>query len=205
MKRFLAALLALTLCLSLAACGGGSEPAPASGSAEPSSSAPAPEAGGDAESAGDAGDAGAEAPSDLSTVDSYTEIPVLKYIQDDLIPVPADLVGSWWNFAGGFVDGRDLTQEEAEAIAADYGGYLACNFEEENASITKEPYILYGPYAVQEDGYTVLLALEDMEDGTARPFVGVFADIDGTRVMVMISAADPNTALYMAEPAGDAG
>ena len=142
---------------------------------------------------------------DLAEVDSYTEIPVLNYIADKLIPVPADLVGSWWNFAGGFVEGRDMTQEEADAVSAAYGGYLACNFEAENASITKEPYIQYGPYEVQEDGYTVVLALTDMETQTDCTYVGVFADIDGRRVMVMLSAADPNTALYMAELGEDAG
>lgn len=143
---------------------------------------------------------------DLAEVNSYTEIPILNYIADKLIPVPADLVGSWWNFAGGFVDGRDMTQEEADAVSEAYGGYLACNFDETgNASITKEPYIQYGPYKVQEDGYTVLLQLQDMETSADCTYVGVFADIDGRRVMVMLSAADPNTALYMAEPAGDAG
>lgn len=203
-KKLLALLMALTLCLSLAACGGGSKPAPA----EPSSTAPAPESTPEADPAPESGsEAGgdAAAPSDFTAVESYTEIPVLDYVKDKLIPVPANLVGSWWNFSGGIVNGRDMTQEEAAAVTESYSGYLACNFEPENASITKEPYILYGPYTVREDGYTVLLELENMEDGTACPYVGVFAEMDGTQVMVMISSADPSTALYMAELGEDAG
>lgn len=205
MKKLLCLLLALTLCLALAACGGNSEPAPASGSASPSSAAPEPESESESEAGPEpAGDGGA-APADFSAVTSYTEIPVLNGIKDKLIPVPAGLVGSWWNFAGGLLDGRDMTQEEAEAVVAAYGGYLACNFDPENASITKEPYILYGPYTVQEDGYTVLLKLENMEDGTSCPYVGVFTEMDGTQVMVMISSADPSTVLYMAALGEDAG
>ena len=282
MKKFLAALLALTLCLSLAACGG-DEAAPAPGSAG------APAGGGSVDISGavatlnDAiaalneigdvinanldvvpqelvnvmNDIGTElegykteladpslsqnrldeiaadlegAPAaiadlksdveeiigglrDLAEVKSYTEIPVLDFIADKLIPVPDTLANTehQWRFSGGFVDGRDMTQEEMDALVETYGdgiSHLYCIFDETgNVSITTEPYIQYGPYEVQEDGYTVILTPTAYTDETQTvcSYVSVFTEIGGQRVMVMINADDPTTALYMVEEFGDAG
>lgn len=197
MKKLLALLLALTLCLSLAACGGGSEPAPAPAApAEPSSAAPAPEAGGNAGNAG--------APADFSAVKSYTEIPALA--RADAIPVPDLMEKSYWEFDGAVRNDEAMTQEETDAFLEYYGYPPACFFDKENnAAITREPFSLYGPFTILDDGYTVLLSLGREDDGKTCNYVCMFSMLESGMVMAAVFEEEPDTVICFAELREDVG
>lgn len=111
MKKLLSLLLALAMCVSLAACGGGDESAhsasgdPASAVSTPESPAPAPDP---------AEPAGSDSVSGEGTV--YTDYDLLSQVDVYNAFSPAELAGTTWNFSGGFTNGKDLTEEEAASV-----------------------------------------------------------------------------------------
>lgn len=193
LKKLFSFLMALILCLSLAACGGESEPAPAPSSSPaptPSSTAPAPEADPESESEGE--------PAAVEG-DPYTNYPLLVENLSELYEVdPISLAGTGWQFAGGYTDGKELNDQEAAEVLAMYGGTLQLIFtSHETATMVQGGGNMEGSYTVLSDNMTINMGL-DLQ-GTTYHYVVVFTDLEGTPVLLLIATADPETVLYLTQ------
>lgn len=201
MKKALSLLLALAMCLSLAACGGKNDSKTPSGGAgstgggastgtpAPSTPDPAPEA-------------STPDPAPASTPDGvyYTDCPIFNDV-DIYGGVDADTFSdTMWTFAGGFTDGHELSDEEAATVLELYGGTLALLFDEdaETAGLVQGGGTMLGLYEVLDDTATLNLAFE--LEGTIYEYVAVLtaAGEEEDPVLVLVSLADPSTAFYMA-------
>ena len=193
MKKALSLLLALAMCLSLAACGGKND-----------SKAPS---GGAGSTGGGTSNAGTPAPSAPDPTPEpepsgvyYTQYSIFDDV-DIYGGVDADTFSdTMWTFAGGFTDGHELSDEEAAAVLELYGGTLALLFDEdaETAGLVQGGGTMPGLYEVLDDTATLNLAFE--LEGTIYEYVAVLtaAGAEEDPVLVLVSLADPSTAFYMA-------
>lgn len=162
MKKFLAILLCLMMALSLVACGD-TEPAVEDDPAAQT------ESGEPEDTQGDAG----EGASLLDTMQIFA--------------AAEGLVGSGWNFAGGYVNGVDLTEEQAKESLAQYGGTMQIIFEDETTvSMVQGGGTLSGVYSEQAGGTGMLDIVFD-NNGTDLTYIGCFTQIDDTPVLMLLS------------------
>lgn len=197
MKKAFSLLLALAMCLSLAACGGKND------SKTPS--------GGAGSTGGGTSNAGTPAPSTPgpSTPDPapgpggaagnyVTNYPIFNDFQLVEALSEEDLAGTTFSFAGGQVDGVELEEEDANAVLEMYGGALKIEFPGGNsANLVQGGGTLPGTYTVLDDGGSINFTFE--LNGTSYDYVGAFTMIDEvTAVLVFVSTAEPTSAFYMA-------
>lgn len=202
-KKLFAFLMLLTLCLSLAACGG-DQTTPGADSTGPAASPSEAETGGDstepaaspseAETGGE--DSGTDAPSDFSLVTSYTEIPILAD-REPFDSTPMDILRtSWWNYNGGYANGKELDEAETRAVLEQYGNVYQLRFQgESDLSMVRNEDSVDGHYKICDDNQTITMVFDD--HGTTRNYVGVFTwPNQQIVVMVLVSEEEPSTAMY---------
>lgn len=196
MKKLFSLILALAMCASLAACGGGDEPAGSGGGSDPAPAASAPDP---AEPAGD--DAAGDAAGSEGAV--YTDYDLLSQVDVYHAFAPEELAGTTWDFSGGFTNGQELTEEDAASVLEMYGGTLQIAFrDEENADMVQGGGNMAGTYRLLDDGITLNFSFE--LQGTAYTYAAVFTTVGGEdnadsadAVLVLVADADPTTAIYM--------
>lgn len=189
MKKLISLLLALVMCLSLAACGGGKDSgsssggSSSSGTSAPAASTPAPAPAPEPE------------PEAAPAEDDYGEYTIFDEIDIYESLTPDDLAGTTWEFAGGYTEGRDLTEEEAVELLEMYGGTLQIEFvDTQNANMVQGGGKMPGNYELANE---VLLGLAFELQGTEYLYGAVFTLIDDDAVMVLCAADDPSLAFYM--------
>ena len=166
MKKLLACLLALMMALALVACGGDT----AGDDANVDDQSPAVE---------DDANTGAGAGTPLETM-TFVEVP--EYI-----------VGSRWEFCGGFVDGAELDSAQATEMLKANGGKLQLNIiGEDTAEYISGDTVMSGPCGVTENNDAIVLTL-DNDDGTTADNVFQFTELNGEIIMVAIEG---NSGLY---------
>lgn len=182
MKKLLSLLLALAMCVSLAACGGGDDtPAPADSSGGASSVD------------------GSADPADVSTPvkdegDYCTNYDVMSNFEMyEVLPVNR-LTAAPWSLAGGYSSkegGRELTQEELDITLSEADGKMQIEFvDEETAKLVMGTSEVSGTYRILDDGASINF------DFVA--YVGMFTAIgeDETPMLVILTPAAPETVLY---------
>ena len=198
MKKLISFLLALVMCLSLAACGGGKDSGSSSGGSSgstastPSTPDPAPEP--EPEPEEEPGGA------DRYYFEQYPGIMSILDVEDIYgAPSLDSLSDTVWAFAGGAADGETLDEEGADAILEMYGGTLQVEFvDTENVNLVQGGGAMPGAYMFLDDGATMALAFE--LEGTTYEYAAVFTDSsDGEDlVMVLVALEEPGTAFFMA-------
>ena len=164
MKKILACLLALMMALSLVACGGD-----AADDANVDDQTPVVED--DANTGDDSG----------SPLDYMTFVEVPEYI-----------VGTRWEFCGGFLDGVEMTDEQATDMLKSNGGVMEIDVDDvDAASYIAGGETLSGSCGVTEDNMAMVLTLPN-EDGTTSDNQCMFADLNGTTIMVRVDSAASN-------------
>lgn len=124
MKKFLAMAMAMMMALSMAACGGTEEPAPAE----------------DAEVVEEVTDEADGGSDDFTLWDIAT------------VETP-DLADTTWNFCGGYLEDGEMSQEDGEAALEMYGGKLQFVFNADGtAEMVQGGGSLQGTYQYLEDG-----------------------------------------------------
>lgn len=155
MKKLLACLLALMMALALVACGGDT----AGDDANVDDQSPAVE---------DDANTGAGAGTPLETM-TFVEVP--EYI-----------VGSRWEFCGGFVNGTEMSDEQATNTLKGCNGVLEIDFNDVDAvDYLNGDTVLTGSCGADEENMMVVIT---MPNG------------DGTTIMVMLEGDDSNNGLY---------
>lgn len=141
-------------------------------------------------------DAKADLESNLAEQPEDVDMGVLGLV--NLVELPEGLAGTGWEFAGGFLEGAEMEQADAEEVLAQYGGKLQIVFEDEaNASMVQGGGSLTGTYSVLEDGNTLGLVFDN--SGTPLPYACHFADANGTLVMLLVNDDTYQTAIYFTQ------
>lgn len=126
-----------------------------------------------------------------------TELPGLM---QHLVPaqLPENLAGTGWEFSGGYIDGKNMEQEEAEAALAQYGGTLQVVFvDDSTVAMVQGSGQLAGTYAPAGDGYTAAITFDN--NGSELKYAGIFSDVGGTAVLVLFSDATFMNAIYFTQ------
>lgn len=180
MKKLLVLTLSLATALSIMACED-------SGSANGGgSAAPVENVDNAVEPAGNA-DAAVEPDADIGSDDEFTLWDVAK----EEIP---DLNGTTWSFAGGYVDGREMTEEEVNSALEMYGGVCQFVFDAEGGvQLVQGGGTLEGTYEFLEDGIGVVFDA----NGTELAYACIFTDMGGI-TMIAISDGVGNNGMYLA-------
>lgn len=199
-KKLITLGLSLVMVLSLAACGGNSE----SGSrSEESSSAKAKteEEADDNVSEEEENTSGTEQGSGAEAVsDDEVSEDLLKFLEQLTLLEPSDsIVGTEWGFSGGMLDGTEMEQEELdETLETVYGGKLNIVFDDEkNISMVQGGGTLKGTYSPTEDIHVMGIVFDN--DGEELVYAGLFADVDGTEVLMLFADDSGKNAIYFTQ------
>lgn len=197
MKKLLVLTLSLATALSLAACGD-SESTSGSGSAEPNVEnvvAPVDNADDAAAPVDDADDVSvpvedADMEETLADAGSDEELTLWDAVR---VETP-DVSDTTWNFAGGYLDGHEMTAEEVSSSLEAYGGVCQFVFDAEGGvQMVQGGGTLEGTYEYLEDGVGVILDA----NGTELRYACIFTDMDGI-TMIAISDDDGKNGMYLA-------
>lgn len=199
MKKFVALVLSLMMVLSLAACGDSkSESADKNVPVTENNNEPEVELSGSVESDEDVE---SSEPVDMDEADdaSGTNDGLSELLSTLSLVAPSDaIVGTGWEFSGGMVNGVDLNAEEAAQSLEAYGGTMNVVFDDaENISMVQGAGTLAGTYGVGDDGYMMPIVFDN--NGSELKYVGLFADIDGTLVLMLLSDETGQNAVYFTQ------
>lgn len=196
MKKLLVLTLSLATALSLAACGG-SDSGSGSGSAEPAGNvenvaAPADNADDAEEPVDDVADA--EEPvndaDDGADAGSDEELTLWDAVREET----PDVSDTTWSFAGGYLDGHEMTADEVSSSLEAYGGVCQFVFDAEGGvQMVQGGGTLEGTYEYLDDGIGVILDA----NGTELRYACIFTDMDGI-TMIAISDDDGKNGMYLA-------
>lgn len=101
---------------------------------------------------------------------------------------PPELEGTTWNFAGGYLDGEEMDDDDATQTLSLYGGTLQFVFGEDGAmQIVQGGGSLDGVYELlQDDDGSLCVGVTVDNDGQSIPYFCVFSDL-GQTVMIALS------------------
>lgn len=187
MKKFLAVMVSGMMIMSLAACGGAEEVSDnGTVQVEAEDSVAVKE---------DAGKEKQETAAEAADSDSGS-------VWDTVIQVEApDVSNTTWTFAGGYVDGAELTQEEYDESLQAYGGSLQFVFDDDGGvQMLQGGGSAQGTYSY---GESESVAVVFDNNGTELSYTCLFTDSDG---IYMLAFSDPDNCVYfkLEEEAGDA-
>ena len=176
-KKLVGLMLSGMLVLSLAACGGEDTTADSTAAAQVEVSAPSDTVAEATDSA--TSDTAAEA-TDSESADSSG---ILYGLTMEEIP---DLADTTWDFAGGMINGTEMTEDEYNtALSSTYGGQLSFVFDGNgNVQMVQGGGSLDGTYEVRDDG---LVAVVFDNNGSNLIYACFFTDMDG---LTMIALSD---------------
>lgn len=108
-----------------------------------------------------------------------------------------DMSNTAWTFAGGYIDGVELTQEDYDAAFQAYGGSLQFVFDENGgAQMVQGGGTLDGSWSYTEENTVGVLF--EREEGDLF-YLCSFTELDGQVVMVAYSDETGENALYFVQ------
>ena len=113
---------------------------------------------------------------------------------------PPELEGTTWNFAGGYLDGEEMDDDDATQTLSLYGGTLQFVFGEDGAmQIVQGGGSLDGVYELlQDDDGSLCVGVTVDNDGQSIPYFCVFSDL-GQTVMIALSDDSGLNGLYFVQ------
>lgn len=119
---------------------------------------------------------------------------ILYHLTMEEIP---DLADTTWDFAGGMIDGTEMTEDEFNtALSSTYGGQLSFVFDGNgNAQMVQGGGSLNGTYEVRDDG---LVAVVFDNNGSDLIYACFFTDMDGL-TMIALSDESGNNGVYFVQ------
>lgn len=113
-----------------------------------------------------------------------------------MVEIP-DLADTTWDFAGGMIDGTEMTEDEFNtALSSTYGGQLSFVFDGNgNAQMVQGGGSLNGTYEVRDDG---LVAVVFDNNGSNLIYACFFTDMDGL-TMIALSDDTGDNGVYFVE------
>ena len=135
------------------------------------------------------GDVPAPAPAPEVKEESSATLFSLPYVMVD------DIAGTRWTYCGGFVDGKELTDEEFKSDLMAYGGFMDFFFFSENGVEMTQGAVnfLYGNYSYAGDGvFDVRLDY----NGQELVYACAFTESDGEIYMIAFSDETGQNGVY---------
>ena len=115
---------------------------------------------------------------------------ILYHLTMEEIP---DLADTTWDFAGGMIDGTEMTEDEFNtALSSTYGGQLSFVFD---GQMVQGGGSLNGTYEVRDDG---LVAVVFDNNGSDLIYACFFTDMDGL-TMIALSDESGNNGVYFVQ------
>ena len=113
---------------------------------------------------------------------------------------PPELEGTTWNFAGGYLDGEEMDDDDATQTLSLYGGTLQFVFGEDGTmQIVQGGGSLDGVYELlQDDDGSLCVGVTVDNDGQSIPYFCVFSDL-GQTVMIALSDDSGLNGLYFVQ------
>ena len=174
MKKFLACLLALVMALSLMACGDTTT-----------------------DDTGDTGDDTQLEDNTGDTTDTTTEgdsmgDSIMEILKDRFVAAP-ELAGTSWVFIGGYVQGKQLTEEQTAEVLSQMGDIYQFDFMDESTVVLSEgaDTTTDGTYSISEDGLIANLIMSN-----DFKYAGTFIEQEDGPVMVALLDGTGMNALY---------
>ena len=111
--------------------------------------------------------------------------------------IELDMANTTWNFAGGFIDSVEMTEEEATAVLEQYGGVLQLVFDDgEGVQMIQGGGTLEGSWAYTEDNTVGVLF--ELEEGDLF-YLCSFTEHEGQIIMIAISDETGENGIYFAQ------
>lgn len=111
--------------------------------------------------------------------------------------IELDMANTTWNFAGGFIDSVEMTEEEATAVLEQYGGVLQFVFDDgEGVQMIQGGGTLEGSWAYTEDNTVGVLF--EREEGDLF-YLCSFTEHEGQIIMIAISDETGENGIYFAQ------
>ncbi len=111
--------------------------------------------------------------------------------------IELDMANTTWNFAGGFIDSVEMTEEEATAVLEQYGGVLQFVFDDgEGVQMIQGGGTLEGSWAYTEDNTVGVLF--ELEEGDLF-YLCSFTEHEGQIIMIAISDETGENGIYFAQ------
>lgn len=131
---------------------------------------------------------------EVTVNDSTDSDGILYHLTMEEIP---DLADTTWDFAGGMIDGTEMTEDEFNtALSSTYGGQLSFVFDGNgNAQMVQGGGSLNGTYEVRDDG---LVAVVFDNNGSDLIYACFFTDMDGL-TMIALSDDSGNNGVYFVQ------
>lgn len=111
--------------------------------------------------------------------------------------IELDMANTTWNFAGGFIDSVEMTEEEATAVLEQYGGVLQFVFDDgEGVQMVQGGGILEGSWTYTEDDTVGVLF--ELEEGELF-YLCSFTELEGEIIMIAISDETGENGIYFVQ------
>lgn len=113
----------------------------------------------------------------------------------NFVKVPEDIVGTRWEFCGGFLNGVEMDNEQATATLKRYGGKFEVDFNAaDSADFVQGGGVLSGSCGADENNDMIVLSVDN--NGTKIDYTFLFADLNGTTIMVMLVGDSASNSYY---------
>ena len=168
MKKFFACLLALVMALSLMACG--------------DTATDDTNTGNDAQVEDNTGDTAAPGEGDS----------LIVILNDRFVAAP-ELAGTTWTFIGGYVQGKQMTEDQTNEVLSQLDNLYEFYFNEDGSVVLTEGKDTFteGTYTITEDGMLANIAMDN-----DTKYAGSFIEQDDGPVMVAMLDGTGMNALY---------
>lgn len=114
-----------------------------------------------------------------------------------LVEIP-DIFDTYWDFTGGYVNGKELEAEEVAAVREEKT-YLIFYFPGGTAALLEwgGGNSIWGEYGVKSDGYTMNFTMDD--NGQTVRYEAVFTNVDNELVMILFLDENAETVWYFTQ------
>lgn len=104
-------------------------------------------------------------------------------------------MGTRWEFCGGFLNGVEMDNEQATATLKRYGGKFEVDFNAaDSADFVQGGGVLSGSCGADENNDMIVLSVDN--NGTKIDYTFLFADLNGTTIMVMLVGDSASNSYY---------
>lgn len=124
---------------------------------------------------------------------------LMDFISQLTLVQPSDaIVNTGWEFSGGILDGVEMDEEMARQSLDAWGGTLQVVFAEEGyVTMIQGNGAMDGTYGVTESGNTLGIVFDNA--GTAVEYAGLFADVNGTVVLMLFPDSTSQNVIYLTQ------
>lgn len=114
----------------------------------------------------------------------------------NVVYVPENIVGTGWEFSGGYLNGQNMEMDDANALLEAYGGVLQVVFNSDTEiNMVQGGGTLSGIYEVRDNGAAMFIMF-DPNGANELAYKGCFASVDDQAVLVLLNAEETDAMFF---------